>query len=384
MAQDRSSDAEELRILHCFRSPVGGIFRHVRDLIHQQAAQGHAVGVICDSNTGGAYEDKLLEELEPYLELGLFRIDMDRAIGPRDVSVIWKLFQKIRPLNTDILHSHGAKGGAYARFIGTLLRRGRKRPVRIYCPHGGSVHFDQGRFSGKIYFQLERLMERFTDRLVFVSEYERDSYFAKIGEAHCPHSLIYNGLTEQEFLPVAANKDAADFLYVGMMRDLKGVDLLLDALPQVAKRINRTVSIHMVGDGPDLETYKSRAAKFDDSVDIQFHDPMPVRQAFALGETLIVPSRAESMPYVVLEALAAKRPVLATRVGGIPEIFAINAGALIEPDSADALAHAMTGHLQKSIKGPDFDAMHASVKQRFSVDAMTDAVMQAYRDSLNA
>ena len=73
-----------------------------------------------------------------------------------------------------------------------------RRPVRLYCPHGGSVHYDQSTLSGRVYFGLERILERFTDRLIFVSAYERDSYLAKVGKARCPHSLVRNGLNEEE------------------------------------------------------------------------------------------------------------------------------------------------------------------------------------------
>lgn len=389
-----SPQTEELRILHCFRSPVGGIFRHVRDLIHQQSAQGHKVGVICDSNTGGEYEEKLLSQLEPFLDLGLFRIPMDRSITPRDLLVLYKLYGKIREVDADVLHSHGAKGGAYARLIGSLLRRSRKpkrfadsgrvvrRPVRLYCPHGGSVHYDQTSVSGRLYFGLERILERFTDRLIFVSAYERDSYFSKIGEAHCPHSLVRNGLNDEEFEPIKPNQDATDLLYIGMMRDLKGVDLFLDALPKVAHRLDRDVTATLVGDGPDMASYKARAKTLGDRIKVTFRDPMPVREAFALGETLVVPSRAESMPYVVLEALAAGRPVLATRVGGIPEIFAENAGALIESDDVNAMINALSGYLGGTIKAPDFEKMHESVQQNFSAKAMTESIMQAYEAAL--
>ena len=394
MAPSSPSPSEDLRIIHCFRSPVGGIFRHVRDLIHQQVAQGHKVGVICDSNTGGEYEEGLLEELEPYLDLGLFRIPMDRSIGPRDLVVLYRLYGKIREVKADVLHSHGAKGGAYARLIGSLLRRSDKRnrntgshksprrPVRLYCPHGGSVHYDQTALSGRLYFGLERILERFTDRLIFVSAYERDSYFAKVGEAHCPHSLVRNGLNDEEFEPINSAKDASDLLYIGMMRDLKGVDLFLDALPKVAQKLDRDLTATLVGDGPDLARYKNQAKGLGNRVTVTFLDPMPVREAFTMGETLVVPSRAESMPYIVLEALAANRPVLATRVGGIPEIFAENAGALIEPDNIDAMVNALAGYLSGTVKAPDFKKMHDSVQQNFSAKAMTESIMQAYQAAL--
>ena len=64
---------QSLRIVHCFRSPVGGIFRHVRDLAEAQAEAGHEVGVVCDSTTGGDYEDRLFEQIAPVLALGVKR-----------------------------------------------------------------------------------------------------------------------------------------------------------------------------------------------------------------------------------------------------------------------------------------------------------------------
>ena len=189
MGQPLSGDSDKLRILHCFRSPVGGIFRHVKDLIHQQVKLGHSVGVICDNNTGGPFEEALLSELEPYLELGLHRIPMNRSVGLQDLLVMKNLYGQIRNINADILHSHGAKGGVYTRLIGTLLRRGKKRPARLYCPHGGSIHYDETTLAGRFYFGTERLLERITDRLVFVSRYERDTYFDKVASSTCPYPL---------------------------------------------------------------------------------------------------------------------------------------------------------------------------------------------------
>ena len=374
---------QQLNILHCFRSPVGGIFRHVRDLIHEQVRQGHKVGVICDNNTGGPFEENLLAALEPSLELGLFRIPMKRAIGPRDIMVSWSLYKKIKGMNPDILHSHGAKGGAHARIIGTALRKFGNRPVRLYCPHGGSIHYDHNTLSGRIYFGLERILERFTDRLIFVSDYERQGYFSKVGKSHCPHSLARNGLTEDEFTPIPTADDATDFVYIGMMRDLKGVDLFLETLPVIAERLSRQVSATLVGNGPDLEAYKERAAQLGDGVTTRFFDSMPVSDAFPLGKTLVVPSRAESLPYIVLEALAAQRPLIATHVGGIPEIYAEYSEALVNGDDLGSLTDTMAGVLAGNVHLPDIKMMAERVKSNFSAKIMADDVMESYLATLN-
>ena len=349
----------------------------MRDLIHEQLAGGHAVGIVCDSNTGGAFEESFFETLEPRLELGLNRMPMQRAIGPGDAVALWRTFRALRRQRPDVLHSHGAKGGAYARIIGSLLNRSGTRLARLYCPHGGSVHYDATTRSGRLYFAMERALERMTDRLVFVSAYERDAYFSKVGAPHCPHDLVFNGLAPEEFEPVAAKTGARDFLYIGMMRDLKGVDLFIEALARSPK-----ATAHAVGDGPDLERYRTLASRLALEDRLSFHPPMPAREAFALARTVVLPSRAESMPYVALEALAAMKPLIATRVGGVPEIYAGHENTLVDPDDLDALAAAMAGELEGTRVRPSTETMHAVLRERFSRETMARDVMVAYRRTL--
>src|SRR3954467_6944682 len=74
------------RILHCLRAPVGGLFRHVRDLSIEQARRGHAVGVVCDAVAGDALTEDRLRALAPHLALGLFRTRMSRELGLSDIS----------------------------------------------------------------------------------------------------------------------------------------------------------------------------------------------------------------------------------------------------------------------------------------------------------
>ena len=367
-----------LRIVHCFRSPVGGIFRHVRDLAAQQSAAGHKVGLLCDSSTGAAYEDGLFKAMEPHLALGLIRIPMRRAITPGDIFSAFKAFRIIRNLHPDVLHSHGAKGGAYARIVGSILRVSGHRVARLYCPHGGSVHYDPASLKGKLFFALERVLERMSDRLIFVSRYEADGYRNKIGEPACPWSLVYNGLSPQEFEPVREAPDAADFLYIGMMRDLKGPDVFLSALALLHKG-GRQVSAHFIGEGPDKSAYLQRIAKLGLENAVRVHEAMPARRAFAMAKVVVVPSRAESMPYIVLETIAAAKPIIATNVGGIPEIFTDDPGRLIEPGNVAALAAAMLMMLDNKNRNAQAKAQSARLQQRFSVEAMAMSMEQAYR-----
>ena len=194
-----------MRIIHCFRSPVGGIFRHVRDLAVAHAKAGHEVGILCDSTTGGSFEDALFDEIRPYLSLGLMRLPIQRSVGPGDVAALWGSFKEIRSLRPDILHGHGAKGGGVARIIGSALRVNRYCVARLYSPHGGTLHYDGARLSGKMVFLAERLQEYLTDAMVFVCDFERDTYTTKVGRRVCAANASTTASTtviSKRFMPV--------------------------------------------------------------------------------------------------------------------------------------------------------------------------------------
>jgi glycosyltransferase involved in cell wall biosynthesis len=381
---DPSAPADrKLRIVHCFRSPVGGIFRHVRDLAVAQAAEGHSVGIVCDSSTGGAREEALFDELRPHLALGLHRTPMQRQVSPTDFIAFLRLLRRIRALDPDVLHTHGAKGGVYGRIIGTLLRVFGSSVARIYCPHGGSLHYDPRTRSGRLFFRIERFMERLTDALIFVSRYEADTYVRKVGAPRKPWRVVPNGLRDDEFAPVAMRADAADFLYIGMLRDLKGTDVFINALARMRELRGTAPSAHIIGDGPSKERYEAQVRALGLDATTQFHPAMATRAAFAMARIVVVPSRAESMPYVVLEAAAARRPLVCTKVGGIPEIFGPESGRLVPPGDVDALADAMAALVDAPAAAEDAaDRLLSVVRPHFSVEHMADIVGSIYRDCL--
>ncbi|QSZ56479.1 glycosyltransferase family 1 protein [Rhizobium sp. ZX09] len=381
-AANVSDDGPPLRIIHCFRSPVGGVFRHVRDLIEEHVRQGHKVGIVCDSSTGGAHEERLFAQIAPLLELGLTRLPIRRSITPGDLLALWKSYKHIKSLRPDILHGHSAKGGALARLIGSLLRANRYRVARLYSPHGGSLHYARNTLKGQLFLRLERFQERFTDALCFVCKFEQAAYEAKVGKPRTRTAMIYNGVQENEFEPVPAQEGAAHFLYIGMLRDLKGPDLFIKAFAEMERGIGRPMSGVIVGDGPDRDKYATMIDKAGLSRRISMHAAMPARQAFALATTVVVPSRAEAMPYIVLEALAAGKTVIASHVGGIPEVLGEESDALVPAGDVEALARVMArdaedaGWAKRIMPHPD------SFRAKFSTPVMADDMMKLYRDLL--
>lgn len=378
MADD--TNVSPLRILHCFREPTGGLFRHVRDLVGLQAENGHAVGIVCDATTGGPREDALLEELRPKLALGLHRIAMQRHIGLGDAVAAYKTYRIIKKLQPDILHGHGAKGGVYARLFGSVLRVFRSRVARIYSPHGGSLHFDRKTRRGGAVFLIERLLAPLTDAVMFVSNFEKRIYEEKIGRPYGLHAVIYNGLAEDEFITIADAPDASDFLFVGTMRELKGPDLMIRALARLRDQNERAFTATMVGDGAEKSGFVALAEELGIFRQIRFLPGMAAREAFALGRIMVVPSRAEAFPYIVLEALAAGKPVIASNVGGIPEVFGPRSPALVEPEN-EALADKMLNVADDPAAFRAAMPEAARLGERFSLQSMAQSIETIYYEA---
>src|SRR5690606_26892929 len=98
-------------------------------------------------------------------------------------------------------------------------------------------------------------------------------------------------------------------------------DLFIDAFARTERALGRPLSALIVGDGPDRDRYETMIVERGLMRRIRMLPAMPAREAFPMARTVVVPSRAEAMPYIVIEALAARKPVIASRVGGIPEIL---------------------------------------------------------------
>ncbi|MBB3382600.1 MULTISPECIES: glycosyltransferase family 4 protein [unclassified Rhizobium] len=371
-----------LRILHCFRSPVGGVFRHVRDLAEEQSKAGHEVGILCDSLTGGEHEDRLFDDIAPFLALGIVRLPIRRQITLTDATTLWSSYKEIKSLRPDVLHGHGAKGGLLARVLGSILRVNRYRVARLYTAHGGSLHFPRRSFQGVLVHSLERMLEFLTDGLIFICDFERRTYEAKIGKPRTRSVMIYNGISERDFRIIPTRSDSVHFVYIGMLRDLKGPDLFVDAFAKTERRIGRPLSALMIGDGPDRDKYHRMMVERGLGHRIGILPAMRVQEAFAVSQNVVVPSRAEAMPYIVLEALAAGKTVIASRVGGVAEALGDNNPALAKPEDADDLSRIMAEAITEPLWGARNMPDIGTIRSIFSASAMARDTLHLYQNIL--
>jgi glycosyltransferase involved in cell wall biosynthesis len=370
---------QPLRILHAVRAPVGGIFRHILDLANGQAERGHHVGLVADSLTGGERADAALAEIAPRLKLGVHRLAIRREPHVTD-ALVWSRFMRlIRSLNPDVLHGHGAKAGAFVRMKGAS-----KGIIRVYTPHGGSLHYPLNTTKGVLYSRMERTLMNRTDLFLFESAFARDTYQRTIGTPSALVRCVFNGVTADEFDPIVKAEDATDIVYVGEFRHIKGADLLIDAVARLRSN-GRPVTLTLAGDGEETGALKAQIQRLGLGEAVRFIGHVKARYGFSKGSLLVVPSRGDSMPYVVIEAAAAGIPMVAANVGGIPEIFGTHTDALFAPNIVAAMADA----IEMALEDPAAALERAkSLRERiflhFSQKAMVAGVLAGYRDALQA
>ena len=282
-----ASSPPSLKILHILRAPLGGLFRHVIDLVQGQAQRGHQVGLFIDSTTGGARAETILAELAPCLALGFERAAIPRELNLRDIYALRRVARRIAALRPDVLHGHGAKGAALARLVPNF-----GHAIRAYTPHGGSLVYCPGTISGGFYRSVERILNWRTDLFLFESSYVADLFRAKIGTPRAMVRIVRNGVGKAEFEPVAIQPDATDIVCVGELRPVKAIDVLIEALA-ILKSSGRPVTATIVGEGPDDFKLKAQAERLGLAEEVRFVGFRPAREAFAMGRMLVIPSRAE-------------------------------------------------------------------------------------------
>jgi glycosyltransferase involved in cell wall biosynthesis len=370
-------EGQPLRILHAVRAPVGGIFRHILDLANGQADRGHHVGIVADSLTGGERAEQALADIAPRLKLGVHRLAIRREPLPADVLVWAHFIRLIRRLKPDVLHGHGAKAGAFIR-----LKTASKDTIRVYTPHGGSLHYPLTSLKGALFSRLERALMNSTDLFLFESAFARDTYQRTIGTPRGLVRTVFNGVTADEFDPIVKADDATDVVHVGEFRHIKGADLLVDAVARL-RADGKPVTLTLAGDGEESENLRSQVTRLALGDAVRFIGHVKARYGFSKGSLLVVPSRGDSMPYVVIEAAAAGIPMVAANVGGIPEIFGPqHADALFAPNIAGAMADA----IEIALEDPEATLARAkSLRERiflhFSQKAMVEGVLAGYRDA---
>jgi glycosyltransferase involved in cell wall biosynthesis len=189
-------------------------------------------------------------------------------------------------------------------------------------------------------------------------------------------------VTAGEFDPIKTAGDATDVAYVGEFRKIKGADLLVDAIARL-RADGRPTTLTLGGDGEESAALRAQVKQLGLNEAVRFVGHVKARDGFSKGRLLVVPSRGDSMPYVVIEAAAAGIPMVAANVGGIPEIFgADHTDALFMPNRPAAMSDAIKAALDNLPAAHDrARSLRERIFLHFSQKAMVEGVLAGYGEA---
>lgn len=387
--------SERIKVLRVIaRLNVGGPALHVAYLSEGLAERGYDTTLVAGTLARG--EESMADVAE---RRGAKIIQLDalhREIGPlRDAKAILRLAGIIRRERPTILHTHTAKAGAVGRIAAVLAGRARP-PIIVHTFHG---HVLRGYFSPLTtlaFRTLERWLARISTTLVAVSPEVRDDLVRLRVAPQSKFVVIRLGIELDErvgggeealratrrMLGVA--QDAFVIGWVGRMTAVKRTDDVVRALRNL---VDRGIEAHLllVGDGPDrehLERYAHELGVVRRCLFVGYQDD--VGRFYEAIDVLLLPSANEGTPVSVIEALAARRPAVATRVGGTSDVVRDGVdGFLVEAGDADALGERLAELATDAERRERMGAEgRERVLERYAVDRLVDDVDRLYRSLL--
>jgi glycosyltransferase involved in cell wall biosynthesis len=385
-----------VRILRVIaRLNMGGPALHVAYLTEGLERRGYDTTLVSGSLARG--EDSMAFVADAR-GVEVVRIDeLGREISPlRDLMATIRLARLIRKERPQILHTHTAKAGTVGR-VAARLAGSRRPPIVVHTFHGHVLRGYFGPVRTLFFRWLERWLASGTTVLVAVSPQVRDDLVA-LGIAPRERFVVIrlgieldervaperNGRDEsRRYLGISGDRFAVG--WIGRMTAVKRTDDVLVAFKRLRDSGVDAV-LCMVGDGPDRAGLEQRAHELGVARDTVFvgyqEDVAPFYAAF---DALVLPSVNEGTPVSVIEALAAERPVVVTRVGGVPDIvrdgedgFLVEAGAT--DDLADRLAQLARDPALRARMGKQG---RERVLPRYAVDRLVDDVDRLYRSLLS-
>lgn len=318
---------------------------------------------------------------------------LGRELSPlKDLATLYRLWQIMRRWRPDVVHTHTSKAGTLGRIAARLA----KVPVVIHTFHG---HVFEGYFSplkSRLFIWIERLMASWSNRLVAISPSQRDDLVMRYRIAPAervvciPLGFDLSRLAEvngrrgelRKQLGLAANEKLVGI--VGRLTPIKNHHLFLDAFRQVCERVPNAQAV-VVGDGELRGQLEAYARGLDIQGSVHFLGwRRDLVNIYADLDVVCLTSNNEGTPVTIIEAMATARPVVATRVGGIPDLIRDGEhGLLVEPGAPDRVADAVVRLLQM----PGWAAqLGKNARERalafYGFARLKEDITQLYRESI--
>lgn len=301
-----------------------------------------------------------------------------RPINPLyDLLGLIELVRLMRRLRPEIVHANSSKAGVLARLAAAMLRV----PVRLFTVHGWAFKAHHG-LAARLYLAADRLMRPLTTMIVCVSERERA---VGITRKTCDpeRTVVIENAVELAEARKDPENDPPVVLSVGRMKAPKDFGTLITAaslLPHGRFRLR------IAGDGPDAPIVAEHADRLGLNGSLELlGDRDDIDALYQEADIFVLSSRSEGMPMSVLEAMAAGVPVVASAVGGIPEVVvADETGLLVDPGDPEALAAALRRLIDdRKLRAGLSRAGRERVREHFDLERWQQAHVELYRSLLS-
>ena len=310
----------------------------------------------------------------------------------RDIPAVLDLYRLIKDRGYHIVHTHNSKAG----FLGRLAARLADVPVIIHTVHGFAFHDMEPLWRQTLFRNLERLASRWCDKMIFISQPLIDWALREGIGSSDKMIKIYSGIDLNRFTPVSQDQKELNRArwglgkkdpVIGMVSKLwdgKGHTVLIEAFREIKKEMP-DARLVIVGEGYLYPVLRGLAEGYHLADSILFTGfQMNVSELISTFDVAVLPSFFEGMGRVLLEAMAMERPVVASRVGGIPDLIknGVN-GLLTPPGDVRALADALKKVLSDKGLAHEMGRLGREMTtDQFNSDAMVRSIQGLYRECL--
>ena len=360
---------DKIRILHIAQA-AGGVDRYIRMLLKYLDKEKFENILVCSQD----FREEDYKNLVDFFE----QVKMDRAIGSNDLKAIGEVRRLIKRYNPDIVYAHSSKAGAIARVADIGLKN-----HCLYNPHGWAFNMRCSAKKKAMYTAIEKIAAPFCDKIICISDAEKQSALDKKICREDKLQVIFNGVDieayENGIHGTVKRKDLnipEDAFVVGMVGRIspqKAPDIFIKMAKHVKDKVSNAHFI-IVGNG-DQEAEIKKYAKDNDFLD-SLHitgwvdNPMSYVELFDVACLL---SRWEGFGLVLPEYMMARKPIVASRVDAIPNIICDGEnGLLVEMDDVVGASTAVLKlYLNNNLKSKLIDKGLKTVYKKFDVQRMT-------------
>lgn len=377
----------KIRVLHIVtRLAVRGAPRYVLNVAGGLDAARFEVEVVAGRSEPG--EGSLLEEARARGIATISVEAMQRAVSP---AADWRAWRALRQIlargRYDIVHTHISKAGV----LGRLAARQAGVPVVLHTYHGRVEELERGSFKSRLLLAAERRAARASDALVAVSrdtlDYLQEGAIAAPQQCHLIHNGVDLGFFDAGQSLAALNlPDGPALGTLGSLTREKGIDVLLKAMASLGPPF-ADLRLYVIGDGPLLGPLKALSAQLGLEERVEFVGIVDdVRPWLAAFDLFVQPSISEGMATALLEAMAMGQPVVASSVGGAPEVVCDGrTGRLVPPGDPQALGAAIAEALSDDEMRRAWGlAGRRRAQEAFDMDAMIRRIEKLYLELLAA